>query len=110
MFLHFEVKNTLDMVFSFFIKCNEELSSANILRETSVGAEFGQFLLFKKFCEFLLVFSQQVPLHIRVSLRNSVSSGNSDGITIDPKFSFATGFPALDESLANSLHKSATAP
>ena len=35
---------------------------------------------------------------------------NSVGITINSKFSFAAGFPALDESLANSLHKTATAP
>ena len=31
------------------IKCNEELSFLNVLREASIGAEFGQFLLFRKF-------------------------------------------------------------
>ena len=39
-----------------------------------------------------------------------LAAGNSVGITIDPKFQFAAGFPALDESLANALHTSATAP
>ena len=53
------------------IKCNEELSFLNILRETSIGAEFGQFLLFRKICEFLLIFTQQLSLYFRISLRNS---------------------------------------
>ena len=46
---------------SFFI-CNEELSFLNCLSETSVGAEFRQFLIIRKFCEFPFVFLQQVPL------------------------------------------------
>ena len=56
------------------IECGEELSFLNILRETSIGAEFGQFLLFRKFCEFLFVFTQQVSLYFGISLRNRVSS------------------------------------
>ena len=55
------------------IMCNEKLSFLNVLRETSIGAEFGQFLLFWKFCEFLLVFTQQVFLYFGISLRNKVS-------------------------------------
>ena len=56
------------------IKCNEELSFLNVLRETGIGAEFGQFLLFKKLCEFLFVFTQQVSLYFGISLRNRVGS------------------------------------
>ena len=65
----------IHIIRSFLIKCNEELSFLNILRKTRIGAELGQFLIFRKFCEFLLVFSQQVFLYIRVSTRKSVRSG-----------------------------------
>ena len=44
------------------------------LQETSIGAEFGQLLLFRKFCECLLVFTQQVSLYFGISLRNKFSS------------------------------------
>ena len=56
------------------------------------------------FCSY-----QVFPVHPRQS-EKVLAVGNSVGITIDSKLSFAAGFPALDESLANSLHKSAPAP
>ena len=59
---------------SFLIKCNEEFSIVNILRETSIGAEFCQSLLFRKFCEFLLVFTQQVSLYFRIRLWKRISN------------------------------------
>ena len=51
------------LVMCIIIMCTEEWSFLNILREISIGAEFDQFLLFKKFCEFLLVFTQQISLY-----------------------------------------------
>ena len=63
----------------FLIKCDGELSLVNILRKTSIGAEFGQFLLFRKFCEFLLVLTQQLSLYFRISVRSRVSSGTFCG-------------------------------
>ena len=46
----------------------------NVLQKTSIGAEFGQFLLFKKFCAFLLVFTEQVSSYFGISLANRVIS------------------------------------
>ena len=81
MFPHFEIRCTLDMM--FFISLGLSSSSVmkncpllNILRETSIGEEFGQFLLFRNFCEFLLVFTQQISLYFGISLRNRVSNKN----------------------------------
>ena len=48
------------------MKRNEELSFLNV-RENSIGAEFGQLLLF---CEFLIMFTQQVSLYFGISLRH----------------------------------------
>ena len=56
------------------IKRNEKSPFLNVLRETSIGAEFGQFLSFRKFFEFLLVFTQQVFLYFVIILRKRVSN------------------------------------
>ena len=45
------------------------------VHDASIGAQFGQFLLFRKFFEFLLVFTPQLSLCLSISLRNRVSSG-----------------------------------
>ena len=44
------------------------------VHDASIGAQFGQFLLFTKFFEFLLVFTQQFSLCFGISLTNRVSS------------------------------------
>ena len=46
----------------------------NILRESSNGVDFGQFLLFRNVCDLLLQFTQQVSLYCGISLRNRVSN------------------------------------
>ena len=38
-------------------------------KRDSIGTVFGQFLLFKKLCEFVLVFTQEHSLYFRISLR-----------------------------------------
>ena len=78
------------------IKCIEELSFLNILQKTCIGAEFGQFLLFRKTSASVGGSWQAV--------------GNSVGITIDSRFSGAPGLAVPFESLAYSPHRSATAP
>ena len=58
---HFEAKCTLDMIRSVcqndHHRFHEELSYFNSLRETSIGAEFGQYGMFGEMCESLLVFT-----------------------------------------------------
>ena len=55
------------------------------------------------------ILATSFPVHPRQS-EKVLAVGNSVGITIDPKFSFAADFPTLDESLTNSSHKFASAP
>ncbi len=82
------------------IKYNEELSFLNVLRETSIGAELGQFLLCNTFlCTSVSVW--EIDLAIRKFCRYNhwfqiISRGGC--------------FTVTREFLAYSLHKSATAP
>ena len=43
-----------------FLNCDEELSFLDLLPETSIFAQFRQFLIFRKFCEFLEIILQHV--------------------------------------------------
>ena len=103
---HFEVNYTLDMILFQILKC----VITSVLRETCIGAEFGQFLLFRKSCECLHKFKQQVSLYFGISLKIGSTQKKSVGVTIDSKFSSAAGFTTSRESLATSPHKSATSP
>ena len=61
--------------------------------------------------EFLLVFSKTSFLVLKdQSEKLGLAVGKSVGKNIESKFSFAAGFSEPREFLANSLHKSATAP
>ena len=53
------------------------------------------FVLFRKFFEFLLVFSQQVSLYGHVSLKGGVGIRNSVATTIASQFSFSACFSCI---------------
>ena len=100
-------RRTFQSVKFCVIKCREVLSFFDSLRETCIGAEFGQLNVLWKVCDLLLVFTQQVALYSCISL-------SSGGIKMVSRFSGAPGFPVpfecLEISQATSPHISATAP
>ena len=115
---HFQARCTLDMSFQSvkfcIIKCREVVSSFNSLRETCIGAEFGQLKVFWNICELLLVFTQQISLYSCIGGRNLICCRHLWWHYMVFRLSSATGFTVLFEHLessqANSSHISASAP
>ena len=76
------------------IKCREVLPFFNSLRETCIGAEFGQLKVFWIAYELLLVITQQVSLHSCIGREVWFVVDNSVGITMVSRFIKRYGFSA----------------